>query len=507
MINDPVITIWPEGRSIGTSRRELLLRGIPYLLGAHPDRAVVAVGVSPARNRAVLCACYPLPMQQEQPPWGSAAGIADHLLGVLRANSISRVITVAREVPAAPVTAAALSVGLQDRLRAGGITVIDQLDDWPDPERPGRRCRPLTGTRMRPGEGTWYDNSSRGYVVGLGPIQPSPTIAWNGADTWTLRPPEDPAPAAWTDAAARAAVRFDDCVAALAGSLSAGSADAVDRELSARALTSLSDVCQQPCSSADERAWLAELVTRSPAARDAVVQFIAGQDEATRARQWTLPRDRIHVLTWITRYARPGCTAAPASLLAYAAWQERNGTLAAVASARALADDPDCELARQVLDGITNGRAHPSQQNPEPLAPGRVGTQEITSPERASRGPADAGPGESPTGPEDPPVADGPPGNDSQQPLWNTAVRVVANVRAADGPGAVRTLSRALDHAGFEVIADDPLTPDGDPVTTGAVRSEPGTAETPLPGDRSDQGRHPAVRPPRAGTDRARRGL
>lgn len=68
-------------------------------------------------------------------------------------------------------------------------------------------------------------------------------------------------------------------------------------------------------------------------------------------------------------------------------------------------------------------------------------------------------------------------------PLWNTAVRVVGNIRARTREEATGILSAALDRAGFDVIADDPAGPEGDYVSTGAAGAEPGTWETVLPGD------------------------
>jgi hypothetical protein len=62
-----------------------------------------------------------------------------------------------------------------------------------------------------------------------------------------------------------------------------------------------------------------------------------------------------HLRLWtdLTRLARPGYVRAPASLLAFVAWQIGNGALANVALDRALGDDPYYSMAvllRQVID-------------------------------------------------------------------------------------------------------------------------------------------------------------
>jgi hypothetical protein len=60
--------------------------------------------------------------------------------------------------------------------------------------------------------------------------------------------------------------------------------------------------------------------------------------------------------TDVTRRAQPGHVAAPASLLAFVAWQSGDGALANVALDRALADDPSYSMAmllRQVISAGT----------------------------------------------------------------------------------------------------------------------------------------------------------
>jgi hypothetical protein len=64
---------------------------------------------------------------------------------------------------------------------------------------------------------------------------------------------------------------------------------------------------------------------------------------------------RAHQRLWtdLTRHAQPGFAAAPASLLAFTAWQTGNGALANVALDRALADTPAysmAQLLRQTID-------------------------------------------------------------------------------------------------------------------------------------------------------------
>lgn len=68
-----------------------------------------------------------------------------------------------------------------------------------------------------------------------------------------------------------------------------------------------------------------------------------------------------HIALWtdVTRRAQPGYVAAPASLLAFVAWQSGNGALANVALDRALADDPHYSMAL-LLQQVINAGAPPS---------------------------------------------------------------------------------------------------------------------------------------------------
>jgi hypothetical protein len=59
--------------------------------------------------------------------------------------------------------------------------------------------------------------------------------------------------------------------------------------------------------------------------------------------------------TDLTRRAQPGYVAAPASLLAFVAWQSGDGALANVALDRALADDPQYSMAQLLRQVITAG--------------------------------------------------------------------------------------------------------------------------------------------------------
>jgi len=64
-----------------------------------------------------------------------------------------------------------------------------------------------------------------------------------------------------------------------------------------------------------------------------------------------------HLRLWtdLTRLARPGYVAAPATLLAFCAWQAGDGALANVALDRALGDDPGYSMALLLRDALDSG--------------------------------------------------------------------------------------------------------------------------------------------------------
>jgi len=64
-----------------------------------------------------------------------------------------------------------------------------------------------------------------------------------------------------------------------------------------------------------------------------------------------------HTRLWtdVTRHAQPGYIAAPASLLAFTAWQAGHGALANLAVDRALHDDPAYSMAHLLRDALAEG--------------------------------------------------------------------------------------------------------------------------------------------------------
>ena len=102
---------------------------------------------------------------------------------------------------------------------------------------------------------------------------------------------------------------------------------------------------------------------------------VALKDLRVRDDAWARmdPRDRdAHRRLWtdVVRRAQPGYVAAPASLLAFVAWQDGNGALANIALDRALADAPGYSMATLLRQVITAGA--PPAMARLPLTPAEV---------------------------------------------------------------------------------------------------------------------------------------
>ena len=112
-------------------------------------------------------------------------------------------------------------------------------------------------------------------------------------------------------------------------------------------------------SSPVRHAWLALVLTSVRVRDDAWARMDPDHRDAHR-RLWTD----------VVRRARPGYVAAPASLLAFTAWQCGDGTLANIALERALDDIPDYSMALLIHDALDAG-APPSMATP-PMTPDEV---------------------------------------------------------------------------------------------------------------------------------------
>jgi hypothetical protein len=133
-------------------------------------------------------------------------------------------------------------------------------------------------------------------------------------------------------------------------------------------------------SSATGHAWLAFALTRLPIRDDAWARMDPGHRDAHR-RLWA---------DLVCR-AQPGYVAAPASLLAFTAWQAGEGALANIALDRALADTPGYSMAELLRDLL--GAGVPPSAAILPMTPEQVAASyaEPSPGQDAGSGSPDAG--------------------------------------------------------------------------------------------------------------------
>ena len=310
----------------GLRHAAVLAGQVPGLLGFRPEMSVVVVGAA-SSGRAVPTLRYDLP---ESPQ--SAAEIAEHAASVLAASGADAA-TVICYCPAEAAMGAAAA--FRERLPLAGLQVtgLVRCED-------GSRCWCLCGDPS-------CEASAPVPVLspGFGRVLPD-----RAALAATLAPVTGPAAAAADreiqDAAARATVLttrevFERGYRAVSGAISAYRAGG--QAISGRAL-----------------AELAVPLSAVPM-RDIAWAWMDPEFAADHQRLWTDVMRQVP-----SRYR-----AAPASLLAFTAWQQGNGALANIALDRALEAEPDysmAQLLRQALDSGAPPSAARLPMSPEQVA-------------------------------------------------------------------------------------------------------------------------------------------
>jgi len=303
---------------------------VPHLLGFHPERSMVVVGLDASRGRVVLAFRYDLP---DPPDAASSKDIADHAAAVLAARRIKTAIA-AGYGPGTLVTPVAESVrsalggsriGLRDLLRVEDGRYWSYVCQDP-------RCCPPEGV---PFDGAGHPAAAALDAAGMS-VRPDRASL---ADS--LAPLDGPAAESMARATERAVRRAADLVGSVPGArdgrrllIDAGRSAVREAIGTYRAGGRITDH--------DHLAWLTVTLPDLRVRDDAWARMEPGFRTE-------------HQLLWtdLVRHASQPYVPAPASLLAFTAWQAGEGALANIAIARALAADPEYSMARllgQALD-------------------------------------------------------------------------------------------------------------------------------------------------------------
>jgi uncharacterized protein DUF4192 len=301
-----------------------LVAAVPYLLGFHPTRSVVAVGF--AGRQLVFAGRHDLPDPGE-PPTRLPTDVAEVL-------SWQRVDTVALLGYGPTTEVDPLLHAVSDSAERHGLVVreilrVDEGRWW------SYVCHDPT---CCPPEGTPIDLASS-EVPALCTMEGLTAAASREDYDRQLAPVGGLTRTSMAQATGRARSRYARILADRAAGeweqvvLAEGTAAVREAFARYEGGGALDD---------DELAWLS-LLLDVVAVRDVAWQAIAGAEHERRL--WTD----------VTRRAEPGLVAAPATLLAFAAWRAGDGVLAGLALERALQSDPAYSMAHLLLRGLQQG--------------------------------------------------------------------------------------------------------------------------------------------------------
>lgn len=338
---------------------------VPHLLGFHPSQSMVVVGLNPRRGRIVLGFRYDLP---EPPDAAKSRDIAQHAARVLAQRRI-KIAIAAGYGPGTLVTPVAEA--LRAALLGAGITLRDLLRVQ-DGRYWSYACQ---DPRCCPPDGVPFDAPAHPAAAALaaaGMTARPDRAAFAGS----LAPVTGPAAEAMARATERALRRAGKLAAAAPGSaqgqrlvIEAGRTAVREAIGTYRGGGEVTDH--------DELAWLSVSLAELPVRDDAWARMDPGF-RAAHLRLWTD----------VVRHAREPFVPAPASLLAFTAWQSGEGALANIAIERALAADAEYSMAHLIGQAVDAGlppSAARLPMTPEEVEASYAETQRAGRPSSARR--------------------------------------------------------------------------------------------------------------------------
>ena len=339
---------------------DAVLAVIPHMLGFYPSRSLVVVGIG-EQHRVMVTFRYDLPEPDDDE---LAADIAQHAEYVLSRERIGSALLVGygSEQLALPVltqTAAQLGghgIHLQEVLRADGGRYWSLFCE--DPE-----CCPQEGRRYDPGSHPAAAAMTRAGLAAHPDREALARTIQRSAGTADMI-------ARATEQARLRLTRMvdaDEVVGARDPRLRATRVGRKEVQRAIRLYRSGGSI-----RSVGQLAWLAVLLADIRVRDDAWARM----DPAHRA-------DHGRLWTDVVRGAATEYAPAPASLLAFTAWQAGNGALATVAIDRALAADPGYSMALLLSSAIQ--AALPPAAARMPMTPAAVAASYATPPARDVR--------------------------------------------------------------------------------------------------------------------------
>ena len=337
-------------RSIQVTSPTSLLEIVPPLLGFQPSNSMVVIGTEPPRAHVKLTLRFDLP---DPPDPDLAAEIAQHALSVLSAQRIQTAVGVGYGPGplVTPVADALRELAARDGVRITELLRVADQRYWSYVCSDPGCCPP---------EGTPFEVADHAAV--LTPPAGAARVLASRAELAATVAAAEGEQAELMQAATR---RAEEHATRLVGRvMRSGRTPSVRRLIVNAGLAAVREAvaCYRrgdQLAAGSAAAWLT-LVLRDLRVRDDAWARMDPKHREAHLRLWTD----------LTRLARPGYVPAPASLLAFVAWQSGNGALANVALDRALADNPHYTMAQLLRQAIDSG-APPSMAR-LPMTPEEV---------------------------------------------------------------------------------------------------------------------------------------
>jgi hypothetical protein len=322
-----------QHQSVSVDSPAAILAVIPHLLDFTPTGSVVIAGGRGSRHRIDVTLRFDLP---DPPDHTLSEAIAGQAVSVLTHQNFTTVVVIGYG-PGELVTPVA------DALRAAIVGTGLQVRDILRVEDGRYWSYECTNPGCCPPEGVPFDPGTHPASAILAELSGRQVLASREQLAASIAPVTGNTAEAMrqeTTRAERIAARL------LAEATRAGdtSRPVIDRGLSAvqAAISVYRD--GGSITLASQFAWLALALSSLRVRDDAWARMDPGHRE-----------DHLRLWTDLTRHAQPGYIAAPASLLAFTAWQVGNGALANLALDRAVADDPGYSMAVLLRDTLTAG--------------------------------------------------------------------------------------------------------------------------------------------------------
>jgi hypothetical protein len=319
-----------------------VLATIPHLLGFTPRDSLVVLGHTREAGRVQAVLRYDLP---DPPSAGLAAQIAGHAAAALARQPVTGAVAIGYG-PGHLVTP--LADAVRDAIPAAGLRLRDVLR-----VEDGRFWSYLCqNPACCPPGGVAFDATTHPAGVALTAAGLT-ALASREALAATIAPVTGPQ-ATEMGKATEIAERAARALTALRGH-----AEVERRALRLVAAAIGAYRSGQAIVSAHRHAWLTLVLTQLRVRDDAWARMDPAHHEQHR-RLWAD----------VVRRAQPGYVAAPACLLAVAAWQGGDGALANLALDRALAEDPGYSMAQLLRDALAAGT--PPAMAAPPMTPDEV---------------------------------------------------------------------------------------------------------------------------------------